>query len=123
MRIRWLVAGWALVSAVRRLSRRTGETDAEAYGTPPGDEVIARPHGPVAREGSDAPGPGAGRVWLVTSEESWELGQGDHFGIRNSSAFSQTGATCCQSLLLDTDATIGIDLHKRLFLLVIGRGE
>jgi hypothetical protein len=27
------------------------------------------------------------------------------------------------SLLLDPDATIGIDLHKRLFLLVTGRGE
>ena len=37
--------------------------------------------------------------------------------------FSPAGATCCQSLLLDPDATIGIDLHKRLFLLVIGRGE
>jgi hypothetical protein len=33
------------------------------------------------------------------------------------------GANCCQSLLLDPDATIGIDLHKRLFLLVTGRGE
>jgi hypothetical protein len=43
MRIRWLVAGWALGSAVRRLSRRTGVTDAEAYGTLPGDEVIAHP--------------------------------------------------------------------------------
>jgi hypothetical protein len=31
---------------------------------------------------------------------------------------SPAGATCCQSLLLDPDATIGIDLHKRLFLLV-----
>ena len=28
------------------------------------------------------------------------------------------GANCCYSLLLDPDATIGIDLHKRLFLLV-----
>jgi len=28
-----------------------------------------------------------------------------------------------QSLLLDPDARIGIDLHKRLFLLVTGRGE
>jgi hypothetical protein len=32
-------------------------------------------------------------------------------------------ANCCHSLLLDPDATIGIDLHKRLFLLVTGRGE
>jgi hypothetical protein len=30
-------------------------------------------------------------------------------------------ANCCQSLLLDPDATIGNDLHKRLFLLVTGR--
>jgi hypothetical protein len=28
-----------------------------------------------------------------------------------------------QSLLLDPDATINIGLHKRLFLLVSGRGE
>jgi hypothetical protein len=37
--------------------------------------------------------------------------------------FYPTGATCCYSLLLDPDATIRIDLHKRLFLLVTGRGE
>ena len=36
---------------------------------------------------------------------------------------SPADATCCQSLLLDPDATIGIDLRKRLFLLVTGRGE
>src|SRR5215218_8171317 len=32
--------------------------------------------------------------------------------------WSPAGANCCQSLPLDPDATIGIDLHKRLFLLV-----
>jgi hypothetical protein len=37
--------------------------------------------------------------------------------------FSPTGANCCYSLLLDPDATISIDLHKRLFLLVTERGE
>jgi hypothetical protein len=37
--------------------------------------------------------------------------------------FSTAGANCCQSLLLDPDATMSIDLHKRLFLLVTGRGE
>jgi hypothetical protein len=37
--------------------------------------------------------------------------------------WSPAGASCCQSLLLDPDATIGIDLRKRLFLLVTGRGE
>ena len=37
--------------------------------------------------------------------------------------FPPPGANCCQSLLLDPDATIGVDLHKRLFLLVTGRGE
>ena len=43
MRIGWLVAGWALGSAVRRLSRRTGVTDADAFGALPGDDVIAHP--------------------------------------------------------------------------------
>jgi hypothetical protein len=42
-RFGWLVAGWALASAVRRLSQRTGVTDAEAYGPLPGDEVIPHP--------------------------------------------------------------------------------
>jgi hypothetical protein len=37
--------------------------------------------------------------------------------------WSPAGANCCYSLLLDPNATIGIDLHKRLFLLVTGRGE
>jgi hypothetical protein len=37
--------------------------------------------------------------------------------------FSPADANCCQSLLLDPAATIGIDLRKRLFLLVKGRGE
>jgi hypothetical protein len=37
--------------------------------------------------------------------------------------WSPADASCCQSLLLDPDATISIDLHKRLFLLVSGRGE
>ena len=37
--------------------------------------------------------------------------------------FSPADANCCQSLLLDPDATIGIDLRIRLFLLVSGRGE
>jgi hypothetical protein len=43
MRIGWLLTGWALGSAVRRLSRRTGVTDAEEFGALPGDEVIAHP--------------------------------------------------------------------------------
>jgi hypothetical protein len=37
--------------------------------------------------------------------------------------FAPADANCCYSLLLDPDATIGIDLRKRLFLLVTGRGE
>jgi hypothetical protein len=37
--------------------------------------------------------------------------------------WSPADANFCQSLLLDPDATISIDLHKRLFLLVAGRGE
>jgi hypothetical protein len=43
MRIGWLVAGWGLGSAVRRLSQRTGVTNAEASGSLPGDDVIAHP--------------------------------------------------------------------------------
>ena len=42
-RLGWLMAGWALASAVHRLSQRTGVSDAEASGTLPGDEVIAHP--------------------------------------------------------------------------------
>jgi hypothetical protein len=45
------------------------------------------------------------------------------FRLRTHQHFSPADANCCQSLLLDPDATIGIDLHKRLFLLVSGRGE
>jgi hypothetical protein len=36
---------------------------------------------------------------------------------------SPADANCCHSLLLDPDAMIRIDLHKRLFLLVNGREE
>ena len=43
--------------------------------------------------------------------------------LRTHQHLAPAGATCCYSLLLDPDATIGIDLHKRLFLLVTGRGE
>jgi hypothetical protein len=100
-------------------------------------------------------------VRQLTSEESWELGQGDHLqipptvppagerggrcrpldrsrdtiqlretpgnlsgsGSETHQHFYPTGANCCYSTPLDPDATIGIDLHKRLFLLVTGRGE
>jgi hypothetical protein len=34
--------------------------------------------------------------------------------------FSPADANCCHSLLLDPHARMGIDLHKRLFLLVTG---
>jgi hypothetical protein len=37
--------------------------------------------------------------------------------------FAPAGANCCQSLLLDPNAMIAIDLRERLFLLVSGRGE
>jgi hypothetical protein len=45
------------------------------------------------------------------------------FHLRTHQHWMAADANCCQSLLLDPDATIGIDLRKRLFLLVIGRGE
>jgi hypothetical protein len=37
--------------------------------------------------------------------------------------WSPVGATCCQSVLLDPNAMISIDLRKWLFLLVTERGE
>jgi hypothetical protein len=46
---------------------------------------------------------------------------GSRFGTHQH--WSPADASCCHSLLLDPDATIGIDLHKWLFLLVNGRGE
>jgi hypothetical protein len=45
------------------------------------------------------------------------------FWLRTHQHWSPADASCCHSLLLDPYATIGIDLHKRLFLLVTGRGE
>ena len=44
-------------------------------------------------------------------------------GLETHQHCSPADATRCQSLLLDPDATIRIDLHKWLFLLVTGRGE
>jgi hypothetical protein len=43
--------------------------------------------------------------------------------LRTHQHCSPTGASCCHSLLLDPNAMVGIDLRKRLFLLVNGRGE
>jgi hypothetical protein len=38
-----LFAGWALTAVARRFSVRTGVSDAEAFGSLPGDEVIPHP--------------------------------------------------------------------------------
>ena len=38
-----LLGGWLLGAAARRLSVRTGVSDAEAYGSLPGDEIVRRP--------------------------------------------------------------------------------
>jgi hypothetical protein len=45
------------------------------------------------------------------------------FRLETHQHWSPADANCCQSLLLDPDATIRIGLHKWLFLLVAGRGE
>src|SRR5215204_2963347 len=42
------------------------------------------------------------------------------FGSVTHQHFHPADANCCQSLLLDPDATISIDLHEWLFLLVTG---
>jgi len=41
--IGWLLGGWLLGAAVRRVSVRTGVSDAEAHGSLPGDDLIAHP--------------------------------------------------------------------------------
>jgi hypothetical protein len=64
-RLGWLVAGWALAGALRRLSQRTGVTDAEAYGTLPGDEVIAHPMVEWTRGVTVHAPPGRIWPWLV----------------------------------------------------------
>jgi hypothetical protein len=61
-----------------------------------------------------------GRGTIQSRETSGNLSGS---GSETHQHFWPTGATCCQSLLLDPDATMLIDLHKRLFLLVTGRGE
>jgi hypothetical protein len=69
---------------------------------------------------------------LMPNSSRWHLGSanprderarlsGSHFETHQH--WSPAGANCCQSLLLDPDATISIDLRKLLFLLVTGRGE
>ena len=39
----WVVGGWSLGAVARRVSARTGVSDAEAYGSLPGDEIIRHP--------------------------------------------------------------------------------
>jgi hypothetical protein len=65
MRIGWLVAGWALGSVVRRVSQRTGVTDAEAFSTLPGDNVIDHPRVEWTRGVSVQAAPEQVWPWLV----------------------------------------------------------
>lgn len=43
MRVSWVLTGWVLSSAIRRVSQRTGVSNAEAFGSLPGDDVIPHP--------------------------------------------------------------------------------
>lgn len=65
MRVGWLVVGWALGSAVRRLSQRTGVTDAEAFGTLSGDDVIPHPMAEWTRGATLHAAPERIWPWLV----------------------------------------------------------
>lgn len=38
-----MLGGWLIGAVARRLSSRTGVSDAEAYGSLPGDDLIAHP--------------------------------------------------------------------------------
>jgi hypothetical protein len=67
------------------------------------------------------------QLWLDGGRDAIQLretpGNLSGSGSETHQHFSPADANCCQSVPLDPDATIGIDLHKRLFLLVTGRGE
>jgi hypothetical protein len=56
-----------------------------------------------------------GRGTIQLRETSGNLSDS---GSETHQHFSPADANCCYSLLLDPDARINIDLHKRLFLLV-----
>jgi hypothetical protein len=66
-------------------------------------------------------------LWLDGGRDTIQLretsGNLSGSGSETHQHFSPTRANCCYWLLLDPDATISIDLHKRLFLLVTGRGD
>jgi hypothetical protein len=64
--------------------------------------------------------PGLGSACFIPRDEPVHL---SGFWLRTHQHFSAADANCCQSVPLDPNAMIGIDLHKWLFLLVTGRGE
>jgi hypothetical protein len=61
-----------------------------------------------------------GRDQIQLRETSGDLSGS---GSETHQHLSPAGASCCQSLLLDPDARIVIDLREWLFLLVTGQGE
>ena len=79
------------------------------------------------RAGSRSPPPSAPRECLEASGNARfnqrRAGQFVGFSPGTHQHRTPAGANCCQSLLLDPDAMILIDLRKRLFLLVSGRGK
>jgi hypothetical protein len=79
-----------------------------------------RPLSPVREHGERYRPLDRGRGTIKLRETSGNLSGS---GSETHQHFYPAGANCCYSLLLDPDATISIDLHKRLFLLVTGRRE
>jgi hypothetical protein len=107
----------------RRVRSGRLEVDDLLGGDPVGvDDLLVAMRGPVGRQlvlGQPLELDG-GRSTIQLRETPGNL-SGSESGTHQD--FSPADANCCHSLLLDPDARMGIDLHKRLFLLVIGRGE
>ena len=85
MRVGWLVVGWALGSAVRRLSQRTGVTDAEAFGTLSGDDVIPHPMAEWTRGATLHAAPERIWPWLVQMGLAGQGGTPPHGSTGSSS--------------------------------------
>ena len=133
------VAEWpqipGLPGDVQRLVQLLLEPGAVGFGQRPTDQVDRlREGGPLARSATlttPPRGPGQGPLTGVTQapinegrlppREEQVCLSGSR--LETHQHCTPAGASRCHSLLLDPVATMGNDLHKRLFLLVTGRGE
>src|SRR5215217_1011275 len=95
--------------------RTVCSTDEGGWEVGQGDHLQSRPLPPVGERGGRCRPIDRGRGTIQLRETPGNLSGS---GSETHQHFPPADANCCQSLLLDPDATISIDLHKRLFLLV-----